>query len=159
MLGPQQTVHHPFVRVFGAIGQKRGHLFGRRRQPGQVKTDTAQQGVLVRLRRGAQSFPFQTGQDEVVNLVSRPCLAVDRGRLGTLECSERPMSFPFRALIDPAANRFDFLLGRLAIEARGRHPRGRLPVADALVETAGSGVTWNDNLISRSRCQRINYDR
>ncbi len=47
----------------------------------------------------------------MIDRIACPIFALDRGQIGTLGRHERPVRFPLGALIDPAADKVDLLIG------------------------------------------------
>ncbi len=68
----QQPIDQLLVGVGGTVVQEFVDLYRRRRQAEQVEAEPSQQRRLVRFGRRSDSFVFQTGEDEAVNVVVNP---------------------------------------------------------------------------------------
>ena len=55
------------------------------------------------------------------------------------------MHFPPGAMVDPLADEIDLLVRQSALGVGGRHALLLLLCADALIETAGRGISGNDD--------------
>ena len=121
--GGQQPVHLFFIGLRGLVGQEDVHFGGRRRQAGDVQMQAAEEGHLLRFRRGLQPFGFELRQDETVDSAIRPGRVLHGGQRGLLRRHERPMFLdlralgadrigPLGALVDPAFDDGDLLGGQ-----------------------------------------------
>ncbi len=131
----QQPIDLLFVRVRRLVRQKRVGLRWSRRQPGEIVGQPPQERLLVRLGRRLETLAFEPRQDESIDRVSHP-RALDRGELRALWRDVRPVRIPFRAFVDPAAQKLDLLLGQ-AVPGVGRgHPILRIRFRDLLNQQA-----------------------
>src|SRR5262249_62399965 len=110
-------------------------LFDRRRQSGQIETQTANQSDLVRIGRRSESLFFKPGENEVVYWRANPGAVFDLRRRGTnrlnkgpalLDCGLRIADCglgvgPFGSFVNPSANQLDMIgLERGAAERHSR---------------------------------------
>ena len=117
--GIQQSIHQGFVRIGRAVGHERIYRFGSGRETGQVKRETPDERVSIRLAGRMQSARFDSCQHEAVDWIPSPggvrygrwCLPARR-----LEC---PVPFKPRTGIDPPAEHLD-LVSRKTLSRR-RH--------------------------------------
>ena len=118
----QQPVDDIFVRLLARIGQKRVHLRRRRRQTGQIEAKPSQQCHPIRLGRRSKSMIIESLQDEAVDIVLRDVPRLQCRRMGQRDRQKGPVPFPFRPLLDPAAEECPIGIGQDFSELSGRHP-------------------------------------
>ena len=94
----QQLVHEFLVGLRVAAFLKVAHLFRRRRKPGEVERDAAEQGPAIGFRRRRETLFAQAIEDEGINRMR----AAGGGRqLPSRWRTIRPMPVVFRPLRDP----------------------------------------------------------
>ena len=156
----QQPIHDFFAGVRRAIVFKRGDVCQRRWQPGQVETDAAQPGRVVRVGHGAHGGCFQFCEDEAIKRIERPRPVRHARRCGIGHGLKRPEFFPFGevdrpalrrdragpridgALLHPLLENRDFPGGQLLL---GRHLQIFIRVAHGLDQQALFDVTGQDD--------------
>ena len=111
MFAPLRRLHQPLdelligIRRF-VVDERLDHL-RRRRQAGQIETQPPGQGAAIGLGGGLQTPLLQSGQDEAIDRVAGPALAVHRGQGGPRGRDERPERLVFGPGRDPC---LEFLL-------------------------------------------------
>ena len=90
----EQAFHHTRVGLAALVIQERSHLLRRRRQPGQIKRDAADERALLRFFAWSQALRFQPGENEIIQFLPGPARVLHgRTRLcgGRLERPELPL--------------------------------------------------------------------
>jgi hypothetical protein len=118
----QEDIHQPLVGVGRFIADEGFHRLGRGGETGQVQGYPAGQRALLCFGCRREAFLLQAGEDEAVDLVAGPVGVLHRGWRWRDRRGEGPMFAPGRALINPAAERFNFLGAELLGMIRRRHP-------------------------------------
>ncbi len=146
----KQSVDVPLVRIGCGVVQECLECLGRGRQSGQVVGRAARQRPAVGLRCGSQALRFEPRQDEPVDRHPRPGAVRHGGWLGTQDRFECPVLIPVGALIDPAPQRVDLIVGERLVRCRGRHPEPRVGMRDPLDHEAGAGIPGDHGLPVRT---------
>ena len=144
----QEPVHHLFVGIGGLIGQEGIDLGGCGRQAGQVESHPAHERNLVGFRRRLQALLFETGQNEIVDWIFGPALVLNLGHRWSRWRNVRPVRFPLRTLVNPAAEEVNLLGGQVPARPRRGHANGGVLRADPLVELALATLFRNDHSIA-----------
>ena len=119
----EHAVDVPLESVGRVVAENRGDIAVRRREPGQIERDAAEQREDVGLRRGLLACPLEPRLDEVVDGVADPLGAGHRRYRRPLGRDERPVRLPLGPLIDPQPQGLD-LAGVEGVLVRARHDRG-----------------------------------
>src|SRR5262249_16232835 len=124
----------------------------RRWKSDQIEGQPAYQSFFSSLARGQQAFPFEPGEDEVVDGIADPSRPFDRGQLrpDRLNVGPVPRSTgqswlvgPNCALIDPRLDSIDLLAAeRLATKG---HLGTAVQPHNPTHEPAFIGISWNYN--------------
>ena len=146
----QQAIHDTIERAGCIVGQKRVHLFERRRQTDQIKRHAADQRRLVRGRRMRQSFAFERRDDKSINGVDGFQSTLGRGQFNALERLQRPQTRsdgvvararirlgPRQGHAHPPNQDLDFLVGQRLARRHGQVA----VVTNGLDQTTGRGLT------------------
>ena len=165
----QQAVDQSLVAVRSGVGRKCRHLAGRRREPGQVQAEAADQRRRRRFGRRVKALPLQTCQHEPIDLVPKPCGVRDARRLGPPHRLEGPVgrlrplaraatgrlrrTRPRGPLVDPRPQQTD--LARLEGRARGGHDPSVRQAGHHLQQLASRRVTGQDDGAGIAAPQRV----
>ena len=84
------------------------HVVGRRRQPGEIETEAANERHRISDRRRPQAFAFLSGSYEGINRIASP-LGIRGGNRWPPKRRERPVRLVDSSFVDPAANPLDLL--------------------------------------------------
>ena len=142
--GIQQSIHQGSVSIGRSVGYERIYRFGSRRETGQVKRESPDERVSIRLVRWAQTGRFDACQYEAVDRIPDPGRARYGRRCRPARRLERPVAVELRPGIDPPAQDPDFV-SREAL-SRGRH--GIRFGGDARNDSAGSAVARDQSDVS-----------
>ena len=160
--GCEQAVHEARVGGAGPVGEECLDLRGRRRQPGQIVGEAADEREARGVRDGGEMRWFDFRQDEAIHVIDWPCGLPYRGRLGIADRLECPVmcpdafvrsgvggglcvdvfDWPGRAGFDPRGEVGDLGGGKRI--AFLRHAAFGIFVADALHDQALFGIAGND---------------
>ena len=122
--GREQAVDSPFVAVL----LKSLNFVPCRREPGQVKVDTAQKSFRIRCGRKSESCALQAGGNKRIDRIQG---SVDFGHQWLDDWFERPMLLVSGPLGNPRSQRFDLRGGELLVCTRRRHPQTLILSRDA----------------------------
>jgi hypothetical protein len=123
MRAVEQAIDQFAVSGRAAVARELIDLFDRRRQSGQIETQTANQRDLLRLGRRRESLFFKPGENEVVNRRANPGAVFDLRRRGANRLNKSPALLdcglriadcgfgvgPFGSFVNPFANQLDLI--------------------------------------------------
>ena len=147
----EQTVHDFFVSSGRLVSEEGIHFVRRRRQSREVLRHAADEGGLVRFRRGPELFLVQLREDERVNLVLRPLLVLNHGQRRTFRSFVSPVRLPGRAFGDPALEKIDLCGRKLFARLRRRHDFLGIARRDARHHLALLQVAGNNRVVAGLR--------
>ena len=151
----QQPVDHLRVRIGGRIGDERRHVFRARGQARQVQRHAPDQRAAIGFGIRRESGRFHLREDKSIDGRARPLPIGDGRQVWTHGRDKCPVLLPFRALLDPAPERFLLRVAQRLVTVLRRHPPRRARFRDPLVEQALTGLARHDWRAARSRRQRV----
>ncbi len=126
-----------------------GHVLRRRQQARQVEREAADEGGGVGFGRGGKAFLLEAGENETVDRIGGPGCVLHWGRLNVGERQKGPVAFILGALLDPAAEDGNLLVGEVGLLAgRRRHVLVGVFGRDALDQRALVGFAGNDRRVA-----------
>ena len=144
-----QPIDDRLVGLIRLVGQKGVDFLERRRQPGQIERQTANQRLATRLGRGLETLSFQTREDESVDGTARPMRVFHRRLRRPHRPNERPMFLPLRPFSDPAAQQLDFIFRQRLARFLGRHPLAGVLGRDPVNQFARLRLARHDWMLPR----------
>ena len=142
----QQPIDLSFVCPGGAIGQEGVGFRDRRRQPGQVKAQPAQQHCRGCLPGWGNAFRFQTGEDEPVDGMLRHLQGIRDGRVGLHRLHKGPVWLVNGALFDPSNHKGLLPRGEGEVRCRRGHDVFRVCGQDAPDDFAPADIGGDDGV-------------
>ena len=157
--GCEQRINHFREGIGRFVASKRFHLFGGRRQAGQIQISPADESPAIRGSYRSQVLFFEFREDKAVQIIVRPLCVFDFGRRDLRDRFKRPERTllltdhvfgrrrcgargPDSARLNPRGHRVDLFVFELAA---GRHFEPRMRLAQGLDEEASVGISGHDS--------------
>ena len=158
--GLEQPIHHSLVSLRRRVGREAGDVLRSWGQASEIKRDTTQPSVSIRIRRRLQAARFELREDEAIHWITCPRDILYSGRCRVTHRLKGP-ELPALLEVDDAG-RLDGRLTDSRIRRTNGHPllqhfdlaRRKLPlrrhfhlgirVAHGLDQMALHQVTWHD---------------
>ncbi len=144
----QHPVHQLFVRVGRSVVDERIDFFQRRRQPGQVERDPADQRITIGHFRRREALPLEPGKDEIIDFIPRPRRAVHVRQRRSHRFDVRPVLCVCRPFAHPLREELQLARRELFAALLGRHRDVGVVAGDALDQFALVGLPGDDRRVT-----------
>ena len=139
------------------VGQKCVHVFGSRRQAGQVERHAAEERLLRGFAGRRQGFALETFEDEPIDAVPGPVAPLDGRRGQVSRRLERPVLTPPGPRVDPGLQQRDLGRGERAFRPRRRHHLRFIPADDPQEQLALGALPGHDDRVLRGEVRPRGY--